>query len=95
MLGNEANLFSTWQDGDFSEQRFRDIVNAYLANSVGNLANRALNLLKKNCSGSLPAGAADIPPDHTMRELTVRQVCLLQQRCAQGCAQLCRPALVR
>jgi methionyl-tRNA synthetase len=41
-------------DGDFSEQRFRDIVNAELANNVGNLLNRTANLLKKNCGGVLP-----------------------------------------
>lgn len=42
------------RDGDFSEQRFVDIVNADLANSLGNLLNRSLNLLKKNCQGTLP-----------------------------------------
>lgn len=55
------------QDGDFSEQRFRDIVNAFLANSVGNLLNRTLGLLRKNCSGALPAAAAAVPADHPLR----------------------------
>jgi len=55
------------QDGDFSEQRFRDTVNAALANSVGNLANRALNLVFKNCGGALPAAAADVPTAHPLR----------------------------
>lgn len=55
------------QDGDFSEERFRNIVNANLANDVGNLLNRTLNLLKKNCGGALPLAAADIPADHPLR----------------------------
>lgn len=38
-------------DGDFSEVRFRDEVNARLANDLGNLLNRTLNLLNKNCDG--------------------------------------------
>ena len=63
------------QDGDFSEQRFRDIVNAFLANSVGNLLNRTLGLLRKNCAGTLPASAAAVPADNPLRavaELEVR-----------------------
>lgn len=63
------------QDGDFSEQRFRDIVNAYLANSVGNLLNRTLGLLRKNCAGALPASAADsAAPDHPLRAVAEAQV---------------------
>ena len=38
-------------DGDYSEERFIDIVNANLANTIGNMLNRTLNLLKKNCDG--------------------------------------------
>jgi hypothetical protein len=63
------------QDGDFSEQRFRDIVNAALANSVGNLLNRTLGLLKKNCGGALPAGAASIAAGHPLRSVAEAQVC--------------------
>lgn len=55
------------KDGDFSEQRFRDIVNAALANDIGNLLNRTLNLLKKNCGGALPIAAAELPEDHPLR----------------------------
>ncbi|KAL6867626.1 hypothetical protein ACP4OV_015650 [Aristida adscensionis] len=40
-------------DGDYSEERFINIVNAHLANTVGNLLNRTLGLLKKNCQSTL------------------------------------------
>lgn len=48
------------RDGDFSEQRFVEIVNADLANSLGNLLNRTLNLLKKNCNSTLPLSSVDL-----------------------------------
>ncbi|PON56583.1 Methionyl-tRNA synthetase [Parasponia andersonii] len=40
-------------DGDYSEDRFISIVNAHLANTIGNLLNRTLGLLKKNCQSTL------------------------------------------
>lgn len=55
------------QDGDFSEERFRNVVNAALANDIGNLLNRTLNLLSKNCGGALPLDAAALPGDHPLR----------------------------
>lgn len=48
------------KDGDFSEQRFVEIVNADLANSLGNLVSRSLNLLKKNCGGIVPISAFEL-----------------------------------
>lgn len=48
------------RDGDFSEQRFVDVVNADLANSLGNLLNRSLNLLKKNCGGVMPLSTRNL-----------------------------------
>ena len=62
------------QDGDFSERRFRDIVNAALANDIGNLLNRTLNLLKKNCQGSMPADSDQIPGDSPVRQMAQQQV---------------------
>uniref|UniRef100_A0A7N0V4N8 methionine--tRNA ligase n=1 Tax=Kalanchoe fedtschenkoi TaxID=63787 RepID=A0A7N0V4N8_KALFE len=40
-------------DGDYSEDRFINSVNAGLANTIGNLLNRTLGLLKKNCDSTL------------------------------------------
>ena len=65
----------TLQDGDFSESRFRDIVNAFLANSLGNLLNRTQGLLKKNCNGTLPVGSSSIPADNPLRVVAAEQVC--------------------
>lgn len=45
-------------DGDYSEERFINIVNAHLANTIGNLLNRTLGLLKKNCQSTLVVDSA-------------------------------------
>ncbi|MCS7225776.1 MAG: methionine--tRNA ligase [Gloeomargarita sp. SKYB31] len=42
------------KDGDFSEERFVQIVNADLANGLGNLLNRTLKLVHKYCGGRVP-----------------------------------------
>lgn len=42
------------QDGDFNETRFVNILNADLANDLGNLLNRTLRMTKKYCEGQVP-----------------------------------------
>ena len=43
------------RDGDFNEERFVAIVNADLANSLGNLLNRSLGMVNKYCQQTIPA----------------------------------------
>jgi methionyl-tRNA synthetase len=52
-------------DGDFSKKGLMGRYNAELANALGNLLNRTLNLIEKNCGGKIPAapGAHDLLPD--------------------------------
>jgi methionyl-tRNA synthetase len=58
------------QDGDFNETRFVEIVNADLANNLGNLVNRTLNMAKKYCQGQVPnCNAADISADNPLKLL--------------------------
>jgi methionyl-tRNA synthetase len=58
------------QDGDFNETRFIEIVNADLANSLGNLVNRTLGMAKKYCQGRIPkCNAEDIPSDNPLKLL--------------------------
>ncbi|AFY80017.1 methionyl-tRNA synthetase [Oscillatoria acuminata PCC 6304] len=42
------------RDGDFNETRFINILNADLANDLGNLLNRTLGMVKKYCQGQVP-----------------------------------------
>ncbi|SFK61820.1 methionine--tRNA ligase [Falsiroseomonas stagni] len=43
------------QDGDFSRAALVNRLNGELANALGNLANRTLSLIQRNCGGKLPA----------------------------------------
>jgi methionyl-tRNA synthetase len=49
------------RDGDFSETRFVNILNADLANDLGNLLNRTLKMAYKYCDGKVPAFSLDKP----------------------------------
>lgn len=52
------------QDGDFSGGDLINKVNAELANNLGNLANRTLTLIERNCDGKIPART----PENVLRE---------------------------
>lgn len=43
-------------DGDFSKDRMIETINADLANNIGNLAQRTLSMIQKNCGGVVPEG---------------------------------------
>lgn len=58
------------KDGDFSEVRFINTVNADLANDLGNLLNRTLGMFKKYCKqGELSVSGEDISGDNPLRKL--------------------------
>ncbi|MCG9892528.1 MAG: methionine--tRNA ligase [Thermosynechococcaceae cyanobacterium MS004] len=58
------------RDGDFNETRFINIVNADLANDLGNLLNRTLKMALKYCEGKVPSiQSADIPEDIPLVQL--------------------------
>jgi len=46
-------------DATFSEEAMVERVNADLANNLGNLVSRTLNLIEKHCGGVVPEAAAD------------------------------------
>jgi methionyl-tRNA synthetase len=51
------------QDGDFSRAALISRNNGELANALGNLANRTLSLIQRNCDAKLPAPAARVAGD--------------------------------
>lgn len=56
------------RDGDFNETRFVNILNADLANDLGNLLNRTLKMAQKYCNGQVPeVSLVDIPTDDVLR----------------------------
>ena len=58
------------RDGDFNETRFINILNADLANDLGNLLNRSLGMLKKYCQGNLPQlTGEDISSENPLKKI--------------------------
>ena len=58
------------KDGDFNEQRFVNILNADLANDLGNLLNRTLGMVKKYCQGMGPQlTGEDIPDENPLKRV--------------------------
>jgi methionyl-tRNA synthetase len=57
------------QDGDFSRAALVNRLNGELANALGNLANRTLSLIQRNCDGRLPEPAPRAPGDATLTGL--------------------------
>ena len=66
------------QDGSYSDEAIVNRVNAELANSFGNLAQRTLSMIFKNLDGVIPAAGEDTA-DHALRSAV-----------AEGCAALAR-----
>lgn len=56
---------SPYEDGDFSEVRFRDVYNADLANNLGNLARRIETLAVKAQYSAPPFAVAEPPEGYT------------------------------
>jgi methionyl-tRNA synthetase len=54
------------QDGDYSREKLTNRVNADLANNLGNLAQRSLSMINKNCDGKVPELGALTEADQAM-----------------------------
>jgi methionyl-tRNA synthetase len=54
------------QDGNYSHEAIVNRINADLANDLGNLAQRSLSMIAKNCSGVVPPHGALQPVDEAL-----------------------------
>ena len=62
------------QDGSYSHEAIIGRMNADLANDLGNLAQRSLSMVAKNCDGTLPAPGALSEADRTMLDAADRMI---------------------
>ena len=56
------------EDGDFQQQRFLDLVNNDLANTIGNLLNRTSSMSRKWFDESLPVDVDAVRSTHVLRD---------------------------
>ncbi len=61
-------------DGDFSESAIAGRINGELANEFGNLAQRVLSFIAKNCDGRLPEPSEQIEDDRQLLDLAWQTV---------------------
>jgi methionyl-tRNA synthetase len=54
------------EDGDFQQQRFTDLVNNDLANTIGNLLNRTTSMARKWFDEGVPPAGAAAAADHPL-----------------------------
>ena len=66
--------FSFGQDGTYSPEAIVSRANSELSNSFGNLAQRVMSFIAKNCDGHIEATAPVEPVDTALRD-QVRQAC--------------------
>ncbi|HIK43881.1 MAG TPA: methionine--tRNA ligase [Leptolyngbyaceae cyanobacterium M65_K2018_010] len=58
------------KDGDFNETRFVNVLNADLANDLGNLLNRTVNMVARYCGGKVPlVDLNHLGEDHPLQAL--------------------------
>jgi methionyl-tRNA synthetase len=60
------------RDGVFEEKRFVDLLNADLADNLGNLLNRTLRMAHKYCDGAVPNVSSDsIPAENPLKTIGI------------------------
>lgn len=62
------------QDGSYSHAAMVNRINADLANDLGNLAQRSLSMIAKNCDGKVPAPAQFIAEDEALMQKSAEAV---------------------
>ncbi|WP_336279275.1 methionine--tRNA ligase [Bartonella sp. CB175] len=67
------------QDGSYSHDNFVNRINADLANDLGNLAQRSLSMIAKNCDAKVPIPAALLVQDEQLLEQSLQTLEIVRQ----------------
>ena len=65
------------EDGDFQQQRFVDLVNNDLANTIGNMLNRTSSMARRWFEGAVPPAGAAGAADHPLAQAAAASVTAL------------------
>jgi methionyl-tRNA synthetase len=72
------------QDGNFSESHAIARINSDLANGLGNLAQRTLSMIAKNCDGKVPEHGSFLPEDAALFTMAYAELLPKMQEEAQA-----------
>ncbi|AGF74526.1 methionyl-tRNA synthetase [Bartonella australis AUST/NH1] len=67
------------QDGSYNRDNFLNRINADLANDLGNLAQRSLSMIAKNCDAKIPVPAALLAQDEQLLEQSLQALEIARQ----------------
>jgi methionyl-tRNA synthetase len=70
------------QDGSYSEEAIANRINADLADNIGNLAQRSLSMIVKNCDAKIPEPGPFTPEDEALLALADRTIETCRQEMA-------------
>jgi methionyl-tRNA synthetase len=68
------------QDGNYSHEAIVQRINADLANDIGNLAQRSLTMIARNCAGNVPDWTGATPGDEDIAMLAAADALLAEAR---------------
>ncbi|AQX28016.1 methionyl-tRNA synthetase [Bartonella sp. JB63] len=81
------------QDGNYNHDSFVNRINADLANDLGNLAQRSLSMIEKNCNGKIPTPAVFLVQDEQLLKQSLQALEIARQTMSRQAPHLALSAI--